>query len=127
MVELDYCPKCMGVWFDDKELQELLPSAAENLKIPRKAVKLKISCPRCEKFLYSFHYPNTTVTVEMCKKCKGLWLDCAEFQQIRIEREYSASTEELEKKGLKAFLAKFVEILSEGAEGNSYDSWDSWY
>ncbi|TFG50563.1 MAG: hypothetical protein E4H40_01085 [Candidatus Brocadiia bacterium] len=115
MVDLDYCPQCMGVWFDNRELQYLLPTAVEQLKMPRNAVRLKILCPKCDKPLYAFHYPDTTVTIEVCKKCMGLWLDCAEFQQIRIEREHTAC-EEPEENGSKTFLARVIEILRMGFE-----------
>ena len=95
-LNLDFCPKCKGVWFDGGELEQALPEAERRLQIPRKAVRLQAPCPKCAKRLYAFPYPQTCVTIEMCKSCRGLWLDAGEFQQIREMRQQLPTIEEEE-------------------------------
>jgi Zn-finger nucleic acid-binding protein len=110
---LEYCKRCNGLWFDRDELNEVMPEAIKELKVPRKAKKdVKCLCPKCDKALYAFNYPQTYVTVDMCKKCGGLWFDRDEFKEIRAVRrslekwgemrEYSKVT------GIKGALIDFV-------------------
>lgn len=85
-VAVDWCAECRGVWFDAGELAAALTVATKDLTVPRKAQKIGLLCPKCEKSLYSFHYPQTLVTIDMCKKCKGLWLNSGEFKEIKAVR-----------------------------------------
>lgn len=93
-INVDYCPKCKGVWFDRGELEQSMEAADPHLQIPRAAVRLQAPCPRCAKPLYAFPYPQTRVMIEMCKACKGLWLDAGEFKRIRETRGQLPTTEE---------------------------------
>lgn len=91
LTRLDCCPDCRGVWFDGKELRAVLREAFEDLRVPVAAAQLTIRCPRCKKRLHAFHYPETTVRVEMCKECGGMWLDTEEFKEIsHIRRSLSS-------------------------------------
>ncbi len=112
-LNVDYCPKCKGIWFDGGELEQALPGADPHLQIPRDAVRLKAPCPRCAEPLYTFPYPQTRMAVEMCKGCKGLWLDASEFKQIREAREQLPSPEEPvpdgEVGGVKGALIQFID------------------
>jgi Zn-finger nucleic acid-binding protein len=115
---LDRCPKCQGVWFDRGELSRLLAEAAGELEIPRNAVRLQSKCPRCDKPLYAFHYPRTRVTVEMCKRCTGFWLDQGEFSQIRKARESlpqeSQSDGQTDANSVKGALIRFIDWALDG-------------
>lgn len=86
-LNVDYCPKCKGVWFDRGELEQAMPVADPQMRIPHNAVRLEALCPGCAKPIYAFPYPGTRVMIEMCKSCEGLWLDSGEFKQIRVARE----------------------------------------
>ena len=66
------CMRCKGIWFDAGELGKVMRVAAKDFRVPSHAEKSERLCPGCGKELYTFHYPQTYVTVEMCKKCKGL-------------------------------------------------------
>jgi Zn-finger nucleic acid-binding protein len=63
--------------------------------------------------LYTFPYPQTRVTIEMCKACRGLWLDAGEFKQIRQAREQLPSLEEPAQEadagGVKGTLIRFID------------------
>jgi Zn-finger nucleic acid-binding protein len=110
---VDYCPKCKGIWFDGGELEQAMPVADPQLQIPRHAVRLTAPCPRCAKPLYAFPYPQTRVNIEMCKGCKGLWLDAGEFQWIREAREQLPASEEPAREGdvggIKGALIRFID------------------
>jgi Zn-finger nucleic acid-binding protein len=86
-VKLDVCPKCKGVWFDRRELERVLDVADRHLDVPADAMEGTRPCPRCELPLYRFPYPQTRVHIDMCKKCRGLWLDHSEFKEIQRTRE----------------------------------------
>ena len=86
-VHVNLCPECKGCWFDEKELEKLLPLAIRDLKIPASADKIERFCPNCVlEMLYAFQYPQTDVTVDACRKCRGLWLDGGEARRIHDAR-----------------------------------------
>jgi uncharacterized protein len=116
-VNVDGCPKCRGLWLDRGELEQAMRAADPHLQIPGGAVRLLAPCPRCAKPLYAFPYPQTTVTIEMCKACGGLWLDAGEFKQIREAREQLPSpaepAPEPEVGGVKGALIRFIDAAIE--------------
>jgi len=82
-VKIDRCPTCWGLWFDGGELAQVLRARGQGLVIPQEAQKTDMRCPRCNGDLYSFRYPHSDVTIDMCDICKGAWLDNGEFPRIR--------------------------------------------
>lgn len=88
-LHLDRCPSCKGMWFGQGELSVLLGSkASEKFWVPVKSLKAKDSkCPRCCCSLYVFCYPSTTVLIDGCKQCEGVWLDNKEWQIISQQRD----------------------------------------
>ena len=110
---VDLCSECRGIWLDGGELRQAMPEAERRLAVPPHAVRLEALCPRCDKPLYAFPYPQTRITIEMCKKCKGLWLDGGEFaaiRQARQQREDESSVEEsAEPDGVKGTLIEFID------------------
>jgi Zn-finger nucleic acid-binding protein len=95
-VEIDYCPTCKGLWFEATELESIMRLAARDLKVPWGAEKVGILCPACREFLFAFKYPQTLVTVDMCDKCHGLWLDAGEGPEIKAVRQKLEKSGELE-------------------------------
>ena len=83
-VHLDRCPKCKGIWFDHKELEKLFAAASKDLTVQPDARELGLICPHCGKSLLTFSYPQTLVKVDMCRKCKGIWLDMGELMYIVV-------------------------------------------
>jgi uncharacterized protein len=88
--EIDRCPTCGGIWFDDGEIAELLgiPRSAIRL-IPADASTTKLLCPRCKLTLHIFAYPGTMTVVEGCRQCGGIRLDAGEFEEIRRSQRTS--------------------------------------
>jgi len=91
-VEIEYCTKCFGLWFDNDELRLAKDKEDENLNwidvdLWRDKKKFEISkggrlCPHCRMPLYEVQYDNSKVKVDLCSLCKGIWLDKKEFKKI---------------------------------------------
>jgi len=112
-VKLDLCPECKGIWFDGGELARVLGGSATDLDIPHDARPSRRFCPRCTELLYAFAYPQTYVTVDMCRACKGLWLDAKEFPQIKLARQQPRSPARREERdqppGIKGALLRMID------------------
>lgn len=100
-VQLDICPTCAGVWFDDGELRELAAAAPSALKAldSRHVPELEVlnvpgtrkMCPRCQVHLrtYSYRY-NSPVLVDSCPQCSGIFIEDQELEAIYELREEEA-------------------------------------
>lgn len=93
-VEVDYCHECLGAWFDQEEFTEAKNDADEKVNwidfdIWRDKGKFKVSpsdrrCPVCRLPFVEVAYDGSSVLIDFCKHCKGIWLDRGEFKQIMI-------------------------------------------
>lgn len=91
-VEVDYCPICLGIWFDNDELRLAKDEKDKQLNwldidLWRDKAKFEISssfryCPVCRVSLCQVLYDNSKTKVDFCKSCSGIWLDRGEFKQI---------------------------------------------
>jgi uncharacterized protein len=91
-VEVDYCPKCLGIWFDKDELRMAKDNKDEQLNwvdvdLWRDKAKFQISqvnkqCPIDRTGLREVRYDDSKTKVDFCKMCGGVWLDRGEFKQI---------------------------------------------
>jgi len=99
-LEIDVCPKCWGMWFDGDELSRFLKSdrlkkrffLSEDVSSPQ-AIGFTISskqraCPRCRQPMSEELYGD--VSVDVCQKCRGIWLDDGELQRI-VKSYYKGS------------------------------------
>ncbi|MFP6658089.1 MAG: zf-TFIIB domain-containing protein, partial [Pirellulales bacterium] len=111
-VVVDACTSCQGIWFDANELNEVLPTAIKDLRVPNDANPTEITCPKCLIPLKSFKYPQTYVEIDMCAECKGLWLNRSELKEVKIIRRHFKKKGELEMHapvdGLKGDLLDWV-------------------
>ncbi|MFC1789689.1 zf-TFIIB domain-containing protein [Patescibacteria group bacterium] len=91
-VEVDYCPECLGMWFEEDELRLAKDTKDRNLNwldinLWKYIKKMKVSrgkklCPTCRLPLYEVDYGDSSVKVDVCNICHGTWLDKKEFQAI---------------------------------------------
>ncbi len=91
-VEIDYCPNCLGLWFEEDELRLAKDEKDENLRWldvdlwkDRKRFKIYLGerlCPFCRLPLYEVYYGDSRVIVDFCSLCRGIWLDRGEFKRI---------------------------------------------
>ena len=91
-VGVDYCPKCLGIWFDKDELRQAKDDKDKQLNwvdvdLWRDKARFKIShknkhCPVCRVGLQEVGYDDSKTKVDFCKMCQGVWIDRGEFKQI---------------------------------------------
>ena len=86
-VRIDYCTKCKGMWFEMSELELSLQAPIKGLNIPGESEPSNMLCPACFKQMYAFNYPSTLVSIDMCDKCHGVWLDAGQAKEIDIIRK----------------------------------------
>jgi Zn-finger nucleic acid-binding protein len=90
--EVDYCPQCLGLWFDEDELRQAKDEKDKSLKwldidLWKDDKNFKIAygiriCPSCRVPLYEVYYGDSKIVVDVCNLCQGVWLDRGEFKKI---------------------------------------------
>ena len=87
--EVDYCPRCLGLWFEKDELRQAkddktpalnwldvdLWADKKKLRVSFSDKKCPSCCPSCSVPMYSVEYGDSGITVDICNVCKGVWLD----------------------------------------------------
>lgn len=119
-VEADYCPKCLGLWFEEEELRLAKDYKDKDLAwldidLWQDEKKFIISqsqkiCPHDRLPLYETSYPDSNIKVDLCNICKGVWLDRGEFKKIIQYLKDKASKEVLDNY-LKNLREEFGEIF----------------
>ncbi|MGN0004411.1 MAG: zf-TFIIB domain-containing protein [Candidatus Gastranaerophilaceae bacterium] len=79
-IELDWCPKCNGFWFDADEWrllgvkkEEFNPFAYEAVRVNEKSRK----CPICNKTMEKIFVGD--ILLDRCPKLHGIWFDKGEL------------------------------------------------
>jgi len=92
-IEFEGCPKCYGLWLDRDELRKLknkigigelhwLNSEVDNIE-QTAAILTKRVCPRKDNGqLLSVVFGKSSVVMDWCPKCRGIWLDRGEYDKI---------------------------------------------
>lgn len=91
-IGVDYCPQCLGLWFEKDELRWAKDEKDKNLNwldidLWQDKTKFIISpgqllCPLCRLPLYQVEYGQSGIKVDLCNVCEGIWLDRGEFKKI---------------------------------------------
>ncbi len=92
-IELDYCVKCRGVWFDSNELELLFEKV--NLQKSGLSVSTLISridesipedkhkCPICKQKMGKVSIGDSPrIVIDICTNGNGLWFDGGEIIQL---------------------------------------------
>jgi len=101
-IELDYCLRCSGVWFDSGELELLaavLKAEGANLSYTElltphsaKVTEAKRKCPICRRKMDKVWLgKEPKVLIDSCPLGDGLWFDSGELQQALREMESSGT------------------------------------
>lgn len=100
-VRIDICPKCNGIWLDGGELKKMLKDR-EVSDYLTKDIGLKsrspLICPRCRSLMDLEKAED--VEVDVCLKCRGVWLDAGEMSGLKnvpvdgFKKDEAAKTEE---------------------------------
>jgi Zn-finger nucleic acid-binding protein len=109
-VAVDICTLCDGVWLDAGELEQLTDVAVRDMELPPSSKVSDRKCPKCSAYLHSFNYPQTYCAINMCRQCRGLWLDADELNEIQLVREELRKRGSLEEEvpGIKGSLIKLI-------------------
>ena len=91
-VEIDNCPRCYGLFFDEYELSEAKDAKDRNLRwldidLWREAEHFHVAsgkkmCPQDRMPMYEVRYGDSSIRVDVCNVCRGVWLDRGEFKDI---------------------------------------------
>lgn len=91
-IEVDECPQCKGLWFDDRELELAKDNTDRDLawmdfeiwKHPEHFTvgERPLRCPGCRGRMVGLQYAGTGVTVDTCVACRGVWVEKGEFENI---------------------------------------------
>jgi Zn-finger nucleic acid-binding protein len=91
-VEIDYCSKCLGLWFEEDELRLTKDNKDKNINwldidLWQNESKFKIACcqkicSECRVPLYEVKYGDSDIKIDVCNLCQGIWLDRGEFKKI---------------------------------------------
>ena len=115
---VDYCPKCLGLWFEQDELRQAKDEKDKDLNwldvdLWDKKDEFKVSpsekvCPKDKTTLYEVRYGDSDIVVDVCNSCKGIWLDRGEFKKV---------IEYMKKKGAHEILDNYYKnIIKEAVE-----------
>ena len=119
-VEINFCPDCLGLWFEEDELRWAKDVKDQNLRwldidLWKDSEKFKISpgqklCPACRLPLYETEYDRSEIRVDVCNICYGIWLDRGEFKKI-IQYLKKRADYEILNNYLKNLREEFWEIF----------------
>ena len=119
-VEVDYCPQCLGLWFEEEELRWAKDYKDRNLRwldidLWKDGARFKIAsgkklCPQDRLPLYETEYGDSGIRVDLCNICKGVWLDRGEFEKI-VQHLKERANEEVLNNYLKTLREEFWEVF----------------
>ncbi len=91
-IELDYCVKCSGVWFDSGELELLLDRVETEAGTPpgvdlkpheTESAEKRRRCPLCrQRMKKALIGEKPAMLVDTCPRGEGLWFDGGELEQV---------------------------------------------
>jgi len=120
-VGVNYCSKCLGIFFEEEELRWAKDEKDKNLNwldidLWKDKRKFKISpgqklCPICCLPLYEVDYGDSQIKVDLCNLCHGSWLDRGEFKKIINYLKEKANYEILNNY-LKNLLKEAAEVFT---------------
>lgn len=92
-VQIDVCPQCAGIWFDDGELRSLVKGSPETMQalddqyVPELEVLTGTGsyrhCPRDNDVLETYNYAyDTPIKIDSCPTCRGVFVEDQELAAI---------------------------------------------
>jgi Zn-finger nucleic acid-binding protein len=124
-IELDYCTKCRGVWFDAGELDLLLGLAGlggqeafiESLLTAKVALyEKKRRCPICNiKMVKAFADKQAKTVVDVCPEGHGIWFDGGELERMLSELAAEASSQAAAYRRLVEFFCRTLKTPAGGS------------
>ncbi len=93
-IRVDRCARCGGTWYDVDELRLLKDKEASgdyrwsDFDLWKESDKFRSDkqeryvCPGDGNPMTTVHYGESPVAVDICSKCRGVWLDAHEYKRI---------------------------------------------
>ncbi|MCP6726437.1 MAG: zf-TFIIB domain-containing protein [Patescibacteria group bacterium] len=91
-VEVDNCPRCYGLFFEEYELAQAKDARDRDLRwldieLWRDPEHFHVAsgkkmCPADRMPMYEVRYGDSSIRVDVCNVCRGVWLDRGEFKDI---------------------------------------------
>ncbi|OIO49845.1 hypothetical protein COZ78_03460 [bacterium (Candidatus Gribaldobacteria) CG_4_8_14_3_um_filter_42_11] len=116
-VGVNYCPKCLGLWFEQDELRKAKDEKDQDfnwldIDLWSDQTKFQLgegqkACPKNGVPLYEAGYGDSGIKVDVCEQCHGVWLDRGEFKKI---------AQYLKNKGNDEMLNNYLANLAEEAK-----------
>jgi Zn-finger nucleic acid-binding protein len=85
-IELDERGRAMENEYFHRKEQELLEKMRAKIG-GEDAKNAELQCPRCDGTLYETTYEE--ITIDVCNKCTGVWLDAGELAQVAAKEDES--------------------------------------
>jgi Zn-finger nucleic acid-binding protein len=123
-IELDYCTRCRGVWFDAGELELLLASAGLGsqesflesiIKSTATSSEKKRRCPICNiKMNKAFIDKESQTLVDVCSERHGIWFDGGELERLLGSLAAEKPGQAAAYRKLIDFLGKILKVTATG-------------
>jgi Zn-finger nucleic acid-binding protein len=90
-IEIDFCHRCSGIWFDRGEMELLLKKSASGSAGPTPPLEGltgetrsygKRRCPICGKKMKEVPIGQPVIEVDICRYGDGIWFDGGELQEL---------------------------------------------
>jgi Zn-finger nucleic acid-binding protein len=124
-IEIDYCIKCSGIWFDAGELELLLkttglgstglPTLEGTPGETRSHGRRK--CPICGQKMGEVPLGKPAIHVDICRRGDGIWFDGGELQQLLKQLEEKPGTTPETISQVTAFLGETFQGKKAGNSG----------
>ncbi len=116
-IELDYCPHCHGVWFDNGEIELWLKSMGREdgnqflsdiLKSPEtKSAEKERNCPVCHQGMKKTTIgQKSPILIDACRRGNGIWFDGGELDHMLNELKGKSAGKPDAQPPVAAFLAE---------------------
>ena len=123
-VRVERCTRCGGMWSDKDELRVLKDKESRgdycwiDFDLWKDAAKFRArrqqrySCPRDGLPLATVHYGESSIAVDICSTCEGIWLDKGEYDEIirYLEKMVDASSVGDYLKDMRDELVQLLEV-----------------
>ena len=123
-VQLDDCPQCGGIWFDDGELKKLKgvcdqvtfhvleDQAKPNRTVISRESEVKL-CPNCNQRLIPYRYLySSDVLLDECDDCYGVWVQDGELEKMANYLETEEQKIDPSRREVIAAVSAEIQMLS---------------
>ncbi len=105
-VTFQRCPKCGGAWYGADKLRILKNRAAhgdyrwididlwKDRRKFRAGKQKRLVCPKDGRTMVTVRYGDSRIRVDICERCRGIWLDANEYGKVLryLERKVDSET-----------------------------------